>query len=459
MNGTSHQNKYSRFVSVFKLTGWSVRHHANSLVEFVSSIGKLVKYIHLPQLHTTYVAVKLPLQTPCLAHLVSQQFPSLQVEESNIAFVEGIEETLQSNKTTAFMSCRQMLRESDVSAELRKFGSIRAFHITYSYKSAKWICRVTFYESYSLDRLLASNQKVPFTLSDGSPVKVQKIRNSILDYTTTESRDFISKSHQLQAPLVHSCLVSQNDKQRGQAAIRKQNRRSTISKSCEREVDLVLPSQSTFKYLDQYLEVVLDLNNSHHQQASKSSRYCQKVLTSRKRSNSSQLVKTTKAALKFNISFKDNCVGNDFNGSVEVKELLFLQIRRESKKNYDVTICRAREELDGCYKLGSYLSADDLSDGYSAQEECPDTLHPSLDGFQQARSDKDQSQVPLTMYSSDIEQSDERIETSIGRDMPCFDHYFGFGSENMQLQVPVKQYYQDYNYSNPTIDYFSFPSY
>ena len=455
MNGATNQNKFSRFISVFKLTGWSVRHHPNSLVEFVSSLGKLVKYVHLPQLHTSYVAIQLSCHSPSLAYLFSQQFPSLQVEDSNVESLEGIEESLQSTKTTAFISSRKMLRESDLSAELRRFGSIRAFHITYSFRSAKWICRVTFYESYSLDRLIAANEKVPFTLSDGYPVKVQKIRNSILNYT--EDRDYISNRHKTQAQAVHKRLASQIGKYTEKTTFKKYERRLTVSKSCEKDAGMVLPSQSTFKYFDQFLEVVLDLKNSHNQQASKSSSYCQKALAARRRSSSYHPLKTTNEASKLNIGFIDKCVGEDFKGSLEVKELLFLQIRRESNKNFDVTTCKAGEGLKGCNNLGSYLSADDLSDGYSALEECLENSHPSLEGLQQAPSEKDQSQVPLTMYSSDIEQSDERIET--WHDLPCFDQYFGSGSENMQLKVPVKQYYCDRHYSKPTIDYFSFPSY
>lgn len=467
MNCSKQASVFSRSTTTFKITGWSVRHTGYSLIESLATAGQIVYFIHYPQLNTSYVAFnKLNRQPNIICHLRSLH-ASLQVETVRSSPLEDLEHGLECPSTTAFFSSRSFISEIELHAYLHKFGSLRALSVSYSPKSQKWLCKATFYERYSLDRLIGQQASVALKLANGTFVRVQRVRVNGKAPTATNMHAYNASSPTSklcgQANLVNRAFrdVSHSNQQiRDTVFNHNKLRKTVVSSSCSRERKAVLPSSTVFKSAELFIENVLRIVKCHKNES----------ISSRK---SSLLVNTRRAAsldgsrdrsgVKINVSTlpQDKKTVGNLEWLNDENELYFVQLNRASKSraynsHYASYISRGTTDHKG---NASYLSTDDLSDGYSA-EESPEIIEPlSVCTPNQARSGKDISLVPLTVYSSGSEFSDAKLD-SANQYKINFDTYLGsFSGQLYHEDIPSEPKNGEYNYSKPTIDYFSFPCY
>ncbi len=456
---------FPRSVKTFKITGWSVRHTGYSLLESLATAGQIVSFVNYPQLNSSYVTFNKPNRQFNMIYYLRSFLAPLQVDAVTSSPLEGLVNGLECPSTTAFFSSRTFVSENEIYSTLQKFGSLRALSITYSVKSQKWLCKATFYEKYSLDRLIGHQTSVFLKFANGMSVRVQRVSVDGQVQTVINGRHYSNGSSPTsnlcgQTSFVKSALgnVNKINQQIHDTVINHHKyKKSAASSSCSRERKVVLPSPTVFKSAELHLENILCIVKSHKNEST-SSRVGRLVSSTRRATSLDG--SRVKSEVKINVSPLDI---KRTTGSIawpfDEKELYFVQLKKSNKSrayvsHYASHIERGTTDLKA---TASYLSTDDLSDGYSA-EESPEVYEPLCTWTNQAQSGKNISLVPLTKYSSGSELSEEKHESCHYKNN--FDTYLGSFSEQLyQEAIPSGQKNGEYNYTKPTIDYFSFPCY
>lgn len=459
MNPSKPAAVFSPTVSTFKIIGWSVRHTGNSLLESLAAAGQVIYYIHYPQLNTSYVAIKMFGAIRLSDHL-HRQFASVQVELLRSYSFPTSEQGLECPMTTAFVSTASLPRETDLYKDLSKFGSLRALYFTYSNRSKKWMSKLVFYESYSLDRLLGHQLSVQRFLVDGSRFKVQRVRAQtklcMPAYCKTLGTIKLASG---QTRAAGSASQAQCEKQQKQSDTRVDNkqRRLKASNSCDKMSKVVLPHPTMFKSFEQYLENSISIARCHRNEQELVKRGTVLSVKAKQRSSSSDRSHESRGVFVRVSTVQDNRIKKERMGEAQFfneNEIYFAQIVNN-------TLPRALPSQKECpipfdRVPGSYLSADDLSDGYSAQEEEEEST-PVYTRASRDSSGKNISQVPLTMYSSGSDLSEAKVVSSGIQYRISFDNYLGsLSGQFLEEAVPQVHDY-NCNYSKPSIDFFSYP--
>lgn len=466
MNCSKQATVFTRSVTTFKITGWSVRHTGYSLIESLATAGHLVYFIHYPQLNSSYVAFNNHYRQSNMVCNLRNNLASLQIEAVSSFPQEDLVQGLECPSPTAFFSSRKFVSENELYSVLHKFGSLRAISITYSEKSQKWICKATFYERYSLDRLIGQQASVPLKLANGMLVKVQRARSNEKMLAATTNLHYSKASQPTgklygQTSLVRSAPrdVSYTNQQIHDTVVNHHKfRKSAVSSSCSRERKVILPDSTVFKSAELYLENIIRIVKSHKNENS-SLRMCNS-LPRAKRAGSLDGSRV-RSGVKNTVSLLHNVkrTASGLKWPIDENELYFLQLSLPSKSFAYSSRYTSHIERGAAQHMGnaSYMSTDDLSDGYSA-EESPEMLEPLQVCYNQARSGKDVSLVPLTMHSSDSELSEVKLDSNQYKNK--FETYLSsFSGELYQEAIPNESKNGQYNYTKPTIDYFSFPCY
>jgi hypothetical protein len=164
---------YQQQVNILKISRWSVRQKGFSLQQALESSGPIVAYLHYPQLRTTYVALKAT--HPATQHAGGSALGGrVAVESIPDRSIFEKEEELAAPETTACITSDSQFSEADIFAELQKYGSVRALLFTYSAGSRERTCRASFYEAYSVDQLLRTQPRASRTLRRGLEVRIER---------------------------------------------------------------------------------------------------------------------------------------------------------------------------------------------------------------------------------------------------------------------------------------------
>lgn len=146
------------------IKGWSAKPNAISLKGILDSFGRVINFVHYPTIQSTFVKIEmqsLKLALPKIAAAV----PGIRLERTSFKSVKEAVLNQGCPSLTVFLSRSTYFTENAILEQLNTFGRIRAIEHFYSNKSKRWVCKATFYESYSVETLL-ENSKLPATLHE-----------------------------------------------------------------------------------------------------------------------------------------------------------------------------------------------------------------------------------------------------------------------------------------------------
>lgn len=455
---------FAQFVSkatCLKITGWSVKYSQESMLECLSSFGQVQYFVHYPQLNTTYVTMRVAgYRTSSIQDVLVTNFPRARVEFLSTNDILTSESGLEMPEVTAFLSSRRFFTETAIYTELKQFGNLRALNYSYSTKCQKWFCKASFYEQYSLDQVLSNKQSGKHTLCDGNQLKLERVRG---DFTASrlrhaceaqKTRDQISGEIQQNTtiqPLTEVCRLETAAKSRSHSLSLRPTR------SCDKTQIEYLPKYTTFRNSNLCIENALKIHRSR--------RLAKGETNVRSKSESKPPREHIQIRLASSISRSTSStrkmVLNTY--TFDETELLFIEIGTSNPNiEYTYVPISSQQHYNELIKDRlSYLSLDDLSDGYSAMEETAEfqpVKEETFKVFSTRGSDKEVSLVPMTKYSSDAERS-------LPKNISDYRFDFIFGS-NSGIKIGSKMHMMAGNglimagRSQTThLEYFTFPSF
>lgn len=455
--------------SSLKIIGWSVKYSQESLLECLASLGQIQSFLHYPQLNTTYVKMQFTCTRTLLVQAVlAERFPRARVELHSTCDILESESKLENPDVTAFVSRKTLFTETAIYKDLKHFGGLRALNFGYTQKHHKWYCKASFYESCSLDSVLNQKQSSKRIISQGIHCTLERYQVAYLHSVPEHAGRFRPRREALRtlgqgagenqqnstdATLTRFCRIES-----AAYAQKNQSRRARTSQSCSRVQQECLPTYSTFRNSNTYIENALKIHKSRRQELS--------TLGPRSKS----LDKSPRVQVQIQIgtvvpktSSSRKLVVNTF--TFDENELLFIEIGKNHRfiSNLYVPISSIEQQRQrgGIIEdQQSYLSLDDLSDGYSATEEGQEMQiikEETFKVFSTRDSGKETSQIYMTKYSSDAEQSLPKSPSD-----SRFDCIFGSNSALNCGKIPYV------GAGRPTIadcrqpaqlQYFTFPSY
>lgn len=176
----AHAASMNKLLSI-SVKGWSARARGISLKSVLDGLGKVRNFIHYPETQSTFVRM----EVSCVKFLLSRisaTMPGIRVERiANSTLREALTDK-GSSHLTAFVSRSQYFAETNLMEEIEVFGRIRALEHFYSSKSRNWVCKVTFYEAYSLETLLncaISKRFLPGLLTGCKVVRMVSIGHAV----------------------------------------------------------------------------------------------------------------------------------------------------------------------------------------------------------------------------------------------------------------------------------------
>lgn len=461
-NYSHHQRK----VTCLKIVGWSVNYSRESILECVASLEHIQTLVHYPQLNTTYVKMRVSgRRTELVCAALAESFPRAKIELEPECDILKSEQELEQPDTTAFISSNKFINETRIHKDLKQFGSLRALNFGYSARHQLWFCKASFYEKYSLDLILNNKQTVTRFISDGAKIKLERVRGANYQGGVSASRP--QPVYQAQGTCVQTAgeiqQISTNYSSTGfyrfESTAKQLSHTTGIrkSKSCERSRAECLPAYNTFRNSNLYIENALKIHRSRkaeHAPKPVRSASVRKLIREQVQVQLGIVVPTNSSRRKL--------VVNTY--TFEENELLFLEIGKTNPNvhNLYASISNGQQNLQREINKDqiSYLSLDDLSDGYSAIEEGAEMQtikEETFLVFSSKNSEKEASRVPLTKYSSDAEHSLQKSPSD-----SRFDCIFGSDSAlncgRIAIVGACRPTFLDRS-QTATHHYFTFPSY
>lgn len=360
-----------------KIIGWTAKYSRESLFECLATLGHIQTFVHYPQLNTTYVKMRVSGRSATLvAATLAKSFPRAKVEVEETCDILQAEKKLEKPEVTAFISSRKFFTEISVFNGLKQFGMLRALNLIYSTKSQSWFCKASFYEQYSIELLLDNKPSVKRDLSDGTQIKLERVRG-LSSYESTFNNTRLEPVQEVQGNLGQMFgEKQQNSTKQYVTAFSNLSSTNTITidtlrtrkaRSYEKIQNECLPAYTTFKNTAKCIENTLKIHRSRRQEkGSLNLRYKSSDKSAR---DQIQVKLATTMVVKTLSSRK--LVVNSY--TFEENELLFLEIGNKNQCNQKVPGFISIEQPQQPGELSkdqlSYLSLDDLSEGYSAIEE------------------------------------------------------------------------------------------
>lgn len=397
-----------------KITGWSIKYSATSLLEYLASFGEVLGFVHYPQLITTYATLKVSNKCKDLSKLLAEHFPRAKLEFIPQGQILEAEKSLESPEKTAFISSRYLVSDKSLFRDLSQFGNLRVLNFYVSKISHKWLCKASFYENYPLDQLLNNQMTAKRTLCDGIHIKLERFRDSkasndlprLCQYRKTQEVNLVSTELKQQISVQENSQVLARPEYPTSNGRRVHDARKTKARSCDKSCQEQLPVYKTFKNSGFCIENAIKLHRSRRLEMNIPNYRSSSV---GKLSDNQVKIKLASYAGR-NMSKRRQAVVKEY--TFEENELLFLEITNtpnNTQQPANSTFFNNNQH-NACHQAAtaeqvSYLSLDELSDGYSATEEGYGTMEieettikltPSANG-----SEKNASHILLTHCSSD----------------------------------------------------------
>lgn len=465
---TAQYPRSKRMHASFKVIGWSVKHSRDSLFGSLATCGHLSQFTHYPQLNTTHVTMKMGRERLDKLEVVGRFFPKARVELDQKSSVQQAEKDLESPDVSAFIRSRSFFTEVDIYSILHVYGCIRAITFTYSNKLNHWYCKVSFYESHSLNQLLSSAKK-NLRLSDGSILKIERLKKPEVSPALLPSRREVTALKLYSLFPAQETLKSTKESSVFQKSTisyfskalqgHKKVKHPRESKSASRTPCQILPNPEVFSNKSFYIQNVISIVRSRRNESSKNNPICfvrsKSIPCKEEKADSVKVTLSSKETRSQRHSRKQQTY------TFRYSELLFLEVGQDAKTSTifpnDVTGAEATVHP----KAGtSYLSQDEKSDGFTTIEQVfqpcsAPQMHRGSQGSQY--SGKSSSLVLLTEYSSEAEHTlpDRYCHTS---DFSNFDVLFD--SRSIEVKVypicqPINSGFQQPSELN--IAFFAFP--
>lgn len=389
-----------------KIMGWSARYSGASLFECLASMGQVQSFVHYPQLNTTYVKMRVvncrPSSVPAA---LTESFPRARVQLESICEIIESERKLEKPDFTTLVTSERFFNEISVFNDLKQFGSLRALTFVHSAKSQSWFCKASFYEQYSVDLLLSNKLFVERILSNGTQIKLERLRdpclledvfNHMIEVQGATKQLFGKKQQNSTKQVLTAFCTSESVDIPMVETVRVRKARS-----CDRTGQTeCLPVYTTFKNTSKCIENAVKIHRSRRlEQGSQvaRSKSAAKILRQQIQVQLASVVSKTQSRRKL--------VVNSY--TFEENELLFLEIGNTNQCTQNVPSYTSNGQPQLSVELTkdrlSYLSLDDLSDGYSAVEEGAEfgpIKEETFKVFGSSGSGKDASFVLKTKHSS-----------------------------------------------------------
>jgi hypothetical protein len=451
----------------FRIAGWSVKYSRDSLLAYLARLGTLIRFTHYPQLHSTHVVIRLRRRNVHCLKLIEKDFPKVKVDIEQDFGAHDAEKVLENTEVTAFISSLAYFDEKDIFSKLNPFGPIRAMTFTFSYKLQKWYCKASFYERYSLEQLMSSTANHPGILCHGAVLKIDHFKG---EDKTPRARpvprleprhrpsNFQNTEHSLLK--LSKCRKSTGISQ----GLRPSAQQATVyhrrSKSTTKTPELVLPSSKIFSDYRAYLENVLSIASSKKSESDNR----RDVSAVRSSSLSSRQRNDTRVVLSLDLKrSKQSKEKSKKDLALKLNELFFLRIGagNSSKVGFSNKETSNQENANRPGR-DSFLSVDDLSDGFTAVEDyyrrepVPKFFRTNLSS---QNSGKESSLVIMTEYSSDAGLTlPLRHYNTHSQEFSYIDNLFDSNSVEVKVYPVCQPKDQDHCPNNEVqIAFFTFP--
>lgn len=174
MDTNPHSQCHVEVVNL-KISGWSVKQTGSSLLCTLGKLGTVACFIHYPEIQTCYVTVMVPNRRSAIES-IEASFPSARVTTSR-SDASKSERAFESAQLTAVLSSHSRFSETEAYSRLNRFGKIRVLECFRSFKSGKYFCKASFYESHCLEEFISKHHTIAFQgKSDRSPREVRVAR-------------------------------------------------------------------------------------------------------------------------------------------------------------------------------------------------------------------------------------------------------------------------------------------
>lgn len=353
--GQAIETKNGKAKLGLKIVGWSPSARGQSIVNTLQSRRFAFSFLYYPELQTVHIESE-PSNIKVARKVLEQSFPGicLQVEEPHAL---ASEDKLRNETTTAVAAVSSNLPELNLVKLFGAKGRLRALQIDQGI-SGERMCKVSYYEPYSLDRLISCKDIVAAT----GIVSVNRIQlkssysnnfiiNGSKNYGKCRNRR-MSTTSKKQLSII---LMKPYDIDTGRATAARKAR----SLSSRRDDSPHLPQMSTFKCFDQLLEVSFLISISHRKE--------QLVKTVNKISLKKRSISASKLDFpaEIRLSLIDKVTGNVQN-TFNASELAFVGIPSRSERSSQFPCLKQGDQRD--YENVSCLSQSDVSFGYPAKE-------------------------------------------------------------------------------------------
>lgn len=436
--GIPNTESKNKLLSV-SIKGWSAKPKGASLKSVLDGLGQVLNFVHYPAIQSTLVR----LEVSCLKFLfsrISAIMPGIRVERIPFSTIREALADRGSPLLTAFVSRTEYFTETALVEELETFGKVRALEHFYSLKSRKWICKITFYEAYSLEALLRN-----VSVDDAKPQILTGYK--ILRMSPPKDKEKPEQprlAKKMISTRIQGCQISPlpvKTKKTYPAVTRKHRCRSTGRKGGP---STEIPLQNIFKHQVDYLSTTLGIIKSRAVELTGAG--SSKIQERNHSLDSKRLTSdTTKANLLLKKEF-NNILARLNLEEFPLNEASFPDLSEKKTRKQKTppsiipTVVDKQNMLDiPC----SYLSESEPSDGFTVCE---------VPGAQLALKKREAIENAKSHWKAD--DSNKLYESK------AKEGYYIFGESKpaaQRMSIPVDNQ-QQYALAAPQICYFSFPS-
>lgn len=380
-----------------KITGWSTKHSIDSLVQSVNRCAHLTSHLHYPQLRTAYVILKTVFTVEDVIDYMYRGtgYDGIVIECLRDSGIHESERSLESSRSTVLVQNLSNFNEFSFYKYMNNFGSIRCISFVSSPQTRSFVRKISFYEDQSVDHLLEGSSFVDKTINNHTVIRIERIKDSNKIVSRRKRKETEGKYGQSGAfQSIHKRDFEKNDSKfkverllkrelanqkeigieklpiigiSSSKKIRKNQEVRSLSEGNKRSQMQVC----VFKDMDQQLETSCSIISSKMNEAN--SLFIQKCKKGSLRSKSTDLVeKEKKEVVLLSILRRDSSSTkakfNKLDFTFKLPELSFFHIKSSRIQPNQIKSGASQQHQQEVWARESYMTQDDLSDGYSATE-------------------------------------------------------------------------------------------
>ena len=162
-----------------KVSRWSMRSGEGSIIESLSRYGSVLSCLFYPQLNTVYITLRTPSSTRCITECIHSINRRAVVEYTDNDRIHQAEKKAESDRSTVCVMSECYVSDLDIHRYMASFGSIRCLSFEYSYRSNSFICKTSYYEDQSVDQLLYYKPFVNKKVNNCIKVRIERFKKIV----------------------------------------------------------------------------------------------------------------------------------------------------------------------------------------------------------------------------------------------------------------------------------------